>query len=126
MSSGDTHKLIFVFKVREVTDKVTRIKYAAKILRKKQIVKENKVKYVATEKTVMEKLRHPNIVRLFYTFQTTEELCIFYITSLSFMFFPFSYPYLTLPTSLVHPIYFYFLYYYISLLSNCSLILLFF
>jgi 3-phosphoinositide dependent protein kinase-1 len=63
-------------KVRMAEDKATKMQYAAKILHKRQIVKENKVKYVNSEKAIMDQLRHPNIVRLFYTFQTKEDLCI--------------------------------------------------
>lgn len=50
--------------------------YAAKILSKQQLKKENKAKYALTEKTILENLRHPNIVRLYATFQTPNELCI--------------------------------------------------
>lgn len=68
--------LIIVLQVRLAVDKITKVTYAAKILHKKQIVKENKVKYVSSEKAILDQLRHPNVVRLFFTFQTKEDLCI--------------------------------------------------
>jgi 3-phosphoinositide dependent protein kinase-1 len=48
--------------------------YAVKILDKRHIVKEKKVKYVTIEKEVLHKLSHPFIVRLYYTFQDAASL----------------------------------------------------
>eukprot|EP00010_Vexillifera_abyssalis_P005503 CAMPEP_0201554656 /NCGR_PEP_ID=MMETSP0173_2-20130828/42982_1 /ASSEMBLY_ACC=CAM_ASM_000268 /TAXON_ID=218659 /ORGANISM="Vexillifera sp., Strain DIVA3 564/2" /LENGTH=445 /DNA_ID=CAMNT_0047966031 /DNA_START=29 /DNA_END=1362 /DNA_ORIENTATION=+ len=48
--------------------------YAIKILEKKHILKENKVKYVKTERNILCKCRHPNIVSLFCTFSDPENL----------------------------------------------------
>ena len=48
--------------------------FAIKIMEKNHIKKENKVKYVMMEKTVLAKLTHPFIIRLFYTFQDNTNL----------------------------------------------------
>ena len=53
--------------------------YAIKVLSKKHIVKEDKIKYVNIEKTTLHRLgqQHPGIVKLFYTFQ--DELSLFFV-----------------------------------------------
>ncbi|TQS38623.1 hypothetical protein Golomagni_00868 [Golovinomyces magnicellulatus] len=57
------------------TDKKTLKKYAVKILDKKHIIKEKKVKYVNIEKDTLNRLiEHPGIVRLYYTFQDSTSL----------------------------------------------------
>ncbi|KAI9118855.1 hypothetical protein K1719_010300 [Acacia pycnantha] len=48
--------------------------YALKIMDKKFISKENKTAYVKLERLVLDKLDHPGIVRLFFTFQDTFSL----------------------------------------------------
>lgn len=50
--------------------------YAIKVLSKKHIVKEDKIKYVNIEKTVLHRLgqQHPGIVQLYYTFQDEQSL----------------------------------------------------
>lgn len=50
--------------------------YAVKILSKRHIVKENKVKYVNIEKVTLHRLgqQHPGIVQLYYTFQDDNSL----------------------------------------------------
>jgi 3-phosphoinositide dependent protein kinase-1 len=48
--------------------------YAVKILDKRHIVKEKKVKYVTIEKDVLHKLSHPFVVKLYYTFQDQSSL----------------------------------------------------
>jgi 3-phosphoinositide dependent protein kinase-1 len=55
-------------------DKSTSTSYAIKILDKRHIVKERKVKYVNIEKAVLQVLRHPLIIRLYYTFQDAQSL----------------------------------------------------
>lgn len=45
------------------------------MLDKKHIIREKKVKYVTVEKNVLNKLSHPLIVRLSYTFQDDSSLC---------------------------------------------------
>ncbi|EFA78191.1 protein serine/threonine kinase [Heterostelium album PN500] len=61
-------------KVKLVIEKETGKGYAAKILNKQLILKEKKAKYVNTEKTILDSLDHPNIVKLFYTFQDETNL----------------------------------------------------
>ncbi|KAI9179624.1 serine/threonine protein kinase [Blastocladiella emersonii ATCC 22665] len=48
--------------------------FAVKILDKKHIVKEKKVKYVDVEKAVLHTTRHPFVIRLYYTFQDRQSL----------------------------------------------------
>ena len=60
--------------VIEAVDKETHIKYAMKILSKSHIKKENKIKYAITERDAMMLLDHPNITKLFLTFQDPENL----------------------------------------------------
>lgn len=50
--------------------------FAIKILSKRHIVKENKIKYVNIEKQTLHRLgqQHPGIVQLFYTFQDESSL----------------------------------------------------
>ncbi|GAB1300653.1 3-phosphoinositide-dependent protein kinase 1 [Apodemus speciosus] len=50
--------------------------YAIKILEKRHIIKENKVPYVTRERDVMSRLDHPFFVKLYFTFQDDEKLCI--------------------------------------------------
>lgn len=57
------------------TDKATLKEYAVKILDKKHIIKEKKIKYVNIEKDTLNRLiEHPGIVRLYYTFQDSASL----------------------------------------------------
>ncbi|POS83745.1 Pkinase-domain-containing protein [Erysiphe pulchra] len=56
-------------------DRQTSKEYAIKILDKKHIIKEKKVKYVNIEKDTLNRLiEHPGIVRLYYTFQDSTSL----------------------------------------------------
>ncbi|KAJ9620225.1 serine/threonine protein kinase [Taxawa tesnikishii (nom. ined.)] len=56
--------------VLAATDRQTLREYAIKVLDKKHIIKEKKVKYVNIEKDTLNRLTdHPGIVRLYYTFQ---------------------------------------------------------
>ncbi|CAI2163258.1 6542_t:CDS:2 [Funneliformis geosporum] len=55
-------------------DRSNNREYAAKILDKKHIIKEKKVKYVNIEKNTLNKMNHPGIVRLYYTFQDPDSL----------------------------------------------------
>lgn len=48
--------------------------YAVKVLDKYHIVKEKKIKYVTIEKDVLNRLKHPFCVKLYYTFQDTASL----------------------------------------------------
>jgi 3-phosphoinositide dependent protein kinase-1 len=57
------------------TDRQTLKEYAVKVLDKKHIIKEKKVKYVNIERDTLNRLmEHPGIVRLYYTFQDTASL----------------------------------------------------
>ena len=48
--------------------------YAMKILDKKFIVKKNQISHTKTERTMLEKLKHPFIVKLNYAFQDSKKL----------------------------------------------------
>lgn len=48
--------------------------YAAKILRKEQLIKAKQTKYVKSEKTIMSQLSHPFVARLFYSFADAKKL----------------------------------------------------
>lgn len=61
--------------VMAATDRENLNEYAIKVLDKKHIIKEKKVKYVNIEKDTLNKLtEHPGIVRLYYTFQDYQSL----------------------------------------------------
>lgn len=47
-----------------------------KILEKRHIMKENKAQYVKRERDLMSNLNHPFFVKLYFTFQDDEKLCI--------------------------------------------------
>lgn len=48
--------------------------YAIKVMEKRHIRKENKVKQVLTEKTVLSRIGHACVVKLWFTFQDVENL----------------------------------------------------
>ncbi|KAI9100686.1 3-phosphoinositide-dependent protein kinase 1-like protein [Phlyctochytrium arcticum] len=48
--------------------------FAVKVLDKRHIIKEKKIKYVNIEKDVLNRVSHPFIVRLYYTFQDMHSL----------------------------------------------------
>jgi len=61
--------------VTHAREKSTGREFAIKILNKKHIIKEKKVKYVNVEKAVLNIIHnHPLIVRLYYTFQDSYSL----------------------------------------------------
>ncbi len=63
------------------TDRQSLKEYAIKVLEKKHIIKEKKVKYVNIEKNTLNRLtEHPGIVRLYYTFQ--DENSLYYVLDL--------------------------------------------
>ncbi|KAK0612822.1 kinase-like domain-containing protein [Bombardia bombarda] len=63
------------------TDRQTLREYAIKVLEKKHIIKEKKIKYVNIEKNTLNRLTdHPGIVRLYYTFQ--DESSLYYVLDL--------------------------------------------
>lgn len=57
--------------------------YAIKVLSKKHIVKEGKIKYVNIEKSTLRRLgqQHPGIVQLYFTFQ--DELSLFFVLDIA-------------------------------------------
>lgn len=64
------------------TDRQTLREYAVKILDKRHIIKEKKVKYVNIEKDTLNRLTdHPGIVRLYYTFQ--DERSLYFVLDLA-------------------------------------------
>jgi 3-phosphoinositide dependent protein kinase-1 len=63
------------------TDRQSLKDYAIKVLEKKHIIKEKKIKYVNIEKNTLNRLtEHPGIVRLYYTFQ--DETSLYYVLDL--------------------------------------------
>lgn len=63
------------------TDRQTLKEFAIKVLEKRHIIKEKKIKYVNIEKDTLNRLtEHPGIVRLYYTFQ--DETSLYYVLDL--------------------------------------------
>ena len=58
------------------TFKQTGKKYATKVILKQLVVSQNKVKTVKMEKEVLNMMDHPNIIKLFCTYQDKENLCM--------------------------------------------------
>jgi 3-phosphoinositide dependent protein kinase-1 len=56
------------------TDKESGKQYAIKMLDKKHIEKQKKIQYVHTERDILAKCKHPNIIKLFSTFQDKNNL----------------------------------------------------
>lgn len=50
--------------------------FAVKILEKNHIIKEKKIEWVEREKNLLDKLSHPAIITLYYTFQDHHFLCM--------------------------------------------------
>lgn len=68
--------------VLAATDRQTSREYAIKVLDKRHIIKEKKVKYVNIEKDTLNRLTdHPGIVRLYYTFQ--DERSLYFVLDLA-------------------------------------------
>lgn len=68
--------------VLAATDRTTLKEYAIKVLDKRHIIKEKKVKYVNIEKDTLNILGdHPGIVRLYYTFQ--DERSLYFVLDLA-------------------------------------------
>ncbi len=63
------------------TDKETGKQYAIKMLDKKHIKKQAKTQYVKTERDILAKCKHPNIIKLMSTFQDTNNL--YYVLELA-------------------------------------------
>lgn len=56
-------------------DKKTDKQYAVKKLDKAHIVKNDKVKYVMSERDALSRMNHPGIVKLYWTFRDNRSLC---------------------------------------------------
>ena len=56
--------------------------FTVKICEKKFILKEKKSEYIMREKTVLTMTNHPFIIKLFYTFQDSERLCILLLSTI--------------------------------------------
>ena len=68
--------------VLAATGRQTLTEYAIKVLDKRHIIKEKKVKYVNIEKNTLNRLGdHPGIVRLYYTFQ--DERSLYFVLDLA-------------------------------------------
>lgn len=68
--------------VLAATDRQTLREFAIKVLDKRHIIKEKKVKYVNIEKDTLNRLtEHPGIVRLYYTFQ--DERSLYFVLDLA-------------------------------------------
>ncbi|KAI9676599.1 MAG: pkb-activating kinase-like protein [Bathelium mastoideum] len=68
--------------VLAATDRQTGREYAIKVLDKRHIIKEKKVKYVNIEKDTLNRLGdHPGVVRLYYTFQ--DERSLYFVLDLA-------------------------------------------
>ncbi|KAI9737377.1 MAG: pkb-activating kinase-like protein [Cirrosporium novae-zelandiae] len=68
--------------VLAATDRQTLKEYAIKVLDKRHIIKERKVKYVNLEKDALNRLTdHPGVVRLYYTFQ--DERSLYFVLDLA-------------------------------------------
>jgi len=61
-------------KVMLVRHKKTQKLYAMKVLKKELIRKRNQVEHTKTERRVLERIRHPFIVRMKYAFKDREKL----------------------------------------------------
>ena len=55
--------------------------FAIKILEKKHVIKMDKVKYVTSERDILFQLNHPNVIKLYYTFQ--DQNCLYYVLELA-------------------------------------------
>lgn len=68
--------------VLAATDRQNSKEYAIKVLDKRHIIKEKKVKYVNIERDTLNRLtEHPGVVRLYYTFQ--DETSLYFVLDLA-------------------------------------------
>lgn len=51
--------------------------YATKVISKKHLITNNKTKTVKMEKYVLQQMDHPNIIRLYCTYQDKDNLCMY-------------------------------------------------
>ena len=57
-----------------VEKKDTKVKYAMKVLKKSQLIKQNLMKYAVTERNIMSVTNSPFVVKLNYAFQNEHNL----------------------------------------------------
>lgn len=67
---------LIVAQVKLARETKTGEEFAIKVLDKKQMTTSESKKKVFTERDVFNKLNHPNVVKLTYTFQDPKFLCI--------------------------------------------------
>lgn len=60
-----------------VSDKSSGAHYAIKQMEKQHLIKEKKQKYALTERDILTRCRHPNIIQLHYTFRDDQHLCTY-------------------------------------------------
>lgn len=61
-------------KVYQVEDKQTKKIYAMKVLKKAHLLKQRAIGCTITEKDILTKIRHPLIIKLYCTFQSSERV----------------------------------------------------
>ncbi|CAG9312432.1 unnamed protein product [Blepharisma stoltei] len=61
-------------KVLLVRKRDTQQVYAMKILKKKHLAAKNQIEHTRTERSILERIRHPYIVKLCYAFQNAQKL----------------------------------------------------
>lgn len=60
-----------------MSDKSSGAHYAIKQMEKNHLIKEKKQKYALTERDILTRCRHPNIIQLHYTFRDEQHLCTY-------------------------------------------------
>jgi hypothetical protein len=78
-----------VLQVLLAEEKATGRKFAVKQLLKQHILKEKKAKYAITERDILSKCDHPNIIKLYYTFRDAQHLCTFTLLLLLSLLYTF-------------------------------------
>lgn len=61
-------------KVLLAKSNIDHLYYAMKVLKKKMLEQKKQINHTRTEREILEKIKHPFIVRLFFAFQTAEKL----------------------------------------------------
>lgn len=64
--------------------------YAVKVISKRLLQKENKVRYANSERAILSKLgsanpSHPGIIKLYSAFQDANSLCMFFVENAIFL-----------------------------------------
>ena len=53
--------------------------FSVKVIEKRHLLREKKAAYAKRERDVLAKLDHPYFIRLYFTFQDPDKLCILFI-----------------------------------------------